>query len=409
MSKDSSQEMIQRLLGHRLKQADVKRLLDALGEKDREEFVSKISDILSKVTALLEVANKVSDTLSLDTLLARMMEITSEATNADRSTLFLNDAETGELFSRVAQGELTTEIRFPNHLGIAGSVYTTGEAVIIPDAYADSRFNPEVDKKTGYKTRNILCAPLRTRDRSIIGVTQLLNKREGSFNDEDLAILEAITSQASAALLNAQLFEQVERARQDESQLLDVTSAISSELKLGPLLQKIMETTTEILEADRSTLFLHDDKRSELWSEVAQGVEVAEIRFPDHLGIAGSVYTTGQTVNIPDAYADSRFNPEVDKKTGYKTRSILCMPVVNKEGRTIGVTQVLNKKGGPFTRLDEKRLAAFSAQASIAIENATLFDEVLTMKNYNESMLESMSNGVLTLDEESHVAKCNAL
>ncbi|MBW2617469.1 MAG: GAF domain-containing protein [Deltaproteobacteria bacterium] len=400
--------MIQQLLGHRLKQADIKRLLDSLGERDREEFLSKISDILGKVTALLEVANRVSDTLSLDTLLTRMMEITSEAISADRSTLFLNDAETHELFSRVAQGELTTEIRFPNHLGIAGSVYTTGEAVIIPDAYADPRFNPAVDKKTGYQTRNILCAPLRTRDRSIIGVTQLLNKLEDSFNEDDLAILEAITSQASAALLNAQLFEQVERARQDESQLLEVTAAISSELKLGPLLQKIMETTTDILEADRSTLFLHDDKRSELWSEVAQGVETKEIRFPDHLGIAGSVYTTGQTVNIPDAYADSRFNPEVDKKTGYKTRSILCMPVVNKEGRTIGVTQVLNKKGGPFARLDEKRLAAFSAQASIAIENAKLFDEVLTMKNYNESMLESMSNGVLTLDEEAHIAKCNA-
>ena len=97
----------------------------------------------------------------------------------------------------------------------------------------------------------------------------------------------------------------------------------------------------------------------------------------------------GKTINIADAYSDDRFNPEVDKKTGYRTRSILCMPVVNKEGKAIGVTQVLNKKGGPFTRVDEKRLRAFSAQASIAIENAQLFDDVLNMKNYNESILQS--------------------
>jgi adenylate cyclase len=145
-----------------------------------------------------------------------------------------------------------------------------------------------------------------------------------------------------------------------------------------------------------------------LWSQVAQGLEIREIRFPSHLGIAGSVFTTGETINIPDAYADPRFNQEVDKKTGYTTKSILCMPVKNKEGKTLGVVQVLNKKTGPFTRTDENRLRAFSAQASISIENAKLFDDVLNMKNYNESMLESLSNGVITLDDNKHIVKCNS-
>ena len=78
-----------------------------------------------------------------------------------------------------------------------------------------------------------------------------------------------------------------------------------------------------------------------------------QIRFPNHLGIAGAVFTSGKTINIPYAYADLRFNPAFDKKTGFFTRSILCVPVVNKHGRTIGVTQVLNKRGGPFTDEDE--------------------------------------------------------
>ena len=81
----------------------------------------------------------------------------------------------------------------------------------------------------------------------------------------------------------------------------------------------------------------------------AHGLDAIQIRLPNHLGIAGAVFTSGKTINIPYAYADLRFNPAFDKKTGYFTRSILCVPVVNKDGKVIGVTQVLNKRGGPFT------------------------------------------------------------
>ena len=198
------------------------------------------------------------------------------------------------------------------------------------------------------------------------------------------------------------------KIKDEERQLLEMTTALSFELNLVRLLAKIMDTTQELLFADRCTLFLFDDKTSELWSQVAQGLESREIRIPCHAGIAGSVFTTGETVNIPDAYADPRFNPEVDKKTGYRTQSILCMPVKNKKARIIGVTQVLNKKGGPFTSRDEDRLKAFSAQTSIALENAKLFEDVLNMKNYNESVLESMSNGMISLDADKNVVKCNA-
>jgi len=164
-----------------------------------------------------------------------------------------------------------------------------------------------------------------------------------------------------------------------------------------------------MLNADRSTLFLYDEKTNELWSQVALGLESKEIRFQSYLGIAGEVFTTGKTVNIPDAYKDSRFNPDIDRKTGYTTKNILCMPLNNKEGRTIGVVQVLNKKGGPFTKVDENWLWAFSTQASTAIENAKLFDEVLNMKNYNESILESLTNGVISMDAAKTIVKCNSV
>ncbi len=169
-----------------------------------------------------------------------------------------------------------------------------------------------------------------------------------------------------------------------------------------------MAEATRMLNSERSTLFLNDEKTNELFSQVGEGLGAFQIRFPNHLGIAGAVFTSGETINIPYAYADLRFSPAVDKKTGYFTRSMICTPVINKSGKVIGVTQVLNKKGGPFTEEDESRLKAFTAQVSIALENAKLFDDVQNMKNYNEGILESMTSAVITLDEDGTIMTCNA-
>ncbi|MEO1895667.1 MAG: adenylate/guanylate cyclase domain-containing protein, partial [Methylococcales bacterium] len=140
---------------------------------------------------------------------------------------------------------------------------------------------------------------------------------------------------------------------------------------------------------------------------IGQGLGKVELRFPNHLGIAGTVFTTGDTINIPHAYADLRFNPSVDKQTGYFTRSMLCVPVKNKKGNVIGVTQVLNKKGGVFTDEDEGRLAAFTSQIAIGIENAKLFGDVEKIRRYNESILHSMSNGLITLSPEFVIVTAN--
>jgi hypothetical protein len=144
-------ETIREILEHRLHQDDIERLLDGLDEAGKAELFYRITEMLRRTTALADIANRVNDSLSLDVLFPRLMEVVTEALNADRSTLFLHDPETGELFSRVLQGDTMGEIRFPSHLGVAGSVFTSGEAEIIGDAYADARFNQEVDRKTGYR------------------------------------------------------------------------------------------------------------------------------------------------------------------------------------------------------------------------------------------------------------------
>jgi adenylate cyclase len=356
---------------------------------------------------LLEVSNKIAVATGLGEAFDVLAQTTASLINAERGSVFLNDRHTGELYTRILHGRVSREIRMLNHLGIAGHVFTSGRGLIIHDAYSDDRFNPEIDSQTGYVTRNILCVPLRTLQGQTIGVAELLNKKDAQFTEEDRSLLEALVRQAAIALENRRTAEEIEKDRLQQLELLKVVSEVSTEIKLGPLLQKLIGTITRMLDAERSTLFLNDERNKELYTEVGEGLGATQIRFPNHVGIAGAVFTSLHSVNIPHAYADLRFNPSFDRRTGFFTRSILCVPVVNKDGKTIGVTQVLNKRGGSFTSEDEARLKAFTSQIAIALENAKLFDDVQNMKNYNESILESMSSGVITLNEDHLVMTCN--
>jgi len=194
----------------------------------------------------------------------------------------------------------------------------------------------------------------------------------------------------------------------EEQQILEVTQDLAGELLLEVLIERIMQAVTGLLNAERASLFVYDEKSEELFTLYADGVETRGIHVPTHRGIAGAVFTTGRVENIADAYADERFNREIDLRTGFRTRNILCVPITNKAGARIGVAQALNKKGGAFTVRDEARLKAFAAQIAVSLENAKLFDDVLSMKNYNESILKSTSNGIVTLDAEGRIVITNA-
>lgn len=356
---------------------------------------------LNDAMLLLEVASAVAQEETLDGQLEQIIKLVSQATNADRGTIFLNDSETNELYSRQTAGGLNREIRLFNNRGIAGHVFQSGEGILIADAYADPRFESQIDDQTGYRTNTIACAPLRTMNGEVIGVIQVLNHLgESGFAKKDLERIEAMACQASVAVQRSLSLEEAARKQNREQEFLTLVSELSGELRLGSLLEKVIATITHLLDAERSTLFLNDEKTNELYTEIGEGLGATKIRLPNHMGIAGTVFKTGESVNIPYAYADLRFNPSFDRQTGFFTRSILCTPLINKAGRVIGATQVLNKRGGVFSDEDASRLKAFTAQMSVALENAKLFDDVKSMKAYAESMLESMASGVITFNDK---------
>ncbi len=174
----------------------------------------------------------------------------------------------------------------------------------------------------------------------------------------------------------ADLRHALERFRQQQERLqllFNVTRNITRELVLDRLLLRIMDEVKRVLDCDRCSVFILDEEHNELWARVAHGE--AEIRFPKNVGIAGYVATTGEILNIVDAYDDPRFNPEIDRRTGYMTRNLLATPLRNRAGEVIGVFQALNKAGGPFTRDDEELLDAIGSISAAQIENAMLYEE----------------------------------
>jgi HD-GYP domain-containing protein (c-di-GMP phosphodiesterase class II) len=158
--------------------------------------------------------------------------------------------------------------------------------------------------------------------------------------------------------------------------ILDVTRRLMSITDLDALLRDMATVTTQLLDSDRATIFIVNRERGEIWSRVALGTGAGEIRQAIGVGIAGLVAATGETVNIPDAYSDPRFNPEPDQRTGYRTKSLLTFPMTGQNERVIGVFQVVNKNGGgAFTAEDEETLSSLGASAAVAVENAQLVAE----------------------------------
>src|SRR5262249_33879207 len=155
--------------------------------------------------------------------------------------------------------------------------------------------------------------------------------------------------------------------------LLDVSKAMAGVIDLDALLSVIVAKATEVMDAERASIFIYDETDRTLWNRVAGSLARGQVRIPVGTGIVGHVARTGELVNIPDAYADPRFNPEVDKETGFRTRSLLCVSMAGHDGRLAGVLEVLNKKGGvAFTPADESFLEAFASHAAVALDRARL-------------------------------------
>ncbi len=227
-------------------------------------------------------------------------------------------------------------------------------------------------------------------------------KSAGFHSDNREALLEEEVTALEAALALSRKRLQAMRA---------AASAFQGRLDLDNLLSEIIAQVSELTDCDRATLFLVDEERQELWSRVAEGInhgsaegepleanDKMRIRLPLGQGVAGYVAKTGVALNLEDAYEDKRFNPDVDQVTGYRTRSLLCVPIPDPSGQPMGVIEALNKHEGSFSVEDERLLEAMSHQLSVALTDALMYEEIREKNLRLEKTSEELSRRVQELD-----------
>ena len=338
-----------------------------------------------EMDSIQHIGQALSSELNIERLLMVVIREVNTLMHAERGTFYIVDQEKGELWSKIAQNAEITEIRLKIGVGIAGHVAKTGEVINIPDAYKDERFNPAIDKKTGYKTRSILCMPIfeatndQSRDRAIIGVLQILNKKDGVFEKEDEEMLASMASQIAIALNNTSLYSKLEKKLNELDLLFELEREVNTAANLDELLSISIDKIVTTMGVEAGLITLRDPKSGEFNNRVVKNIDpvaLSDIHFSGESGIVGQVVKSGEIYITNNTGDDPRFKQAFGDKIGMEIRQVACVPLLIDDA-VIGVLELLNKSGKDdyFSRDDERLLASITSQISRTIETFRLREE----------------------------------
>ncbi|MBN2754950.1 MAG: GAF domain-containing protein [Candidatus Goldbacteria bacterium] len=353
------------------------------GVSEVDRLRAEITVLQKQVNILQAISEITAKDFKLSEILDRFLTTVMDATSSEAGSILLVEKHTNALYFASAKGGKASQIKkFKLAIGegVAGWVAQTGKPIITPDAASDKRHSGRFDKNLKYKTRNIMCAPLKF-DHDILGVIEMLNKKKGqAFDNRDLETLLIFTPYISAIVKNAGLLTDNKEKIERLEHLMGITEYVNSTLELDILLDKMLAASTHMLEAEAgSILLLEKDELVFASATGAQKDTIKNIRVPIGEGIAGWVAREDRSVLVADAQNDPRFFKKADEKTSFKTRSIIAVPLKTKQ-KLVGVMEVMNKKGGDFFNEDDKNLLeALANQAAVAIENAKLYTETQNM------------------------------
>ncbi|HEY9702451.1 MAG TPA: GAF domain-containing protein, partial [Allocoleopsis sp.] len=437
--------------------------IEALTSKVRDlsvsEFIQSLDDITGQFQLFLRAIDLINDETQESTL-AKLLEALTlkigQILQADRSTLYLVDEEKNELWSLVAKGDGggSLEIRISTSKGYAGKAATTKKVVNIPyDLYddPDSEGTKIFDQKSGYRTYSMLTLPLVNEQNKLVAVIQLINKlkftndpnihkilpleqrvdKKGFLLADEKRFYEFAPS-IRLILESSQSFDKAAQRQRAADALMKATSSLSqSSLDLEETLKRVMNEAKKLMNADRGTLWLVDEEKSQLWAKIELGDgTTTELRIPRNAGFAGKVAESKEPLLIPfDLYnhPNSETSKKSDQNIGYRTCSMLCMPVFNSKGDIIAVTQLINKKRqgefppynpqdwpnapdvwkASFNRSDQEFMVTFNIQAGVALQNAKLFETIKQQQQIQRDILRSLSNGVIYTDKDGVIIAAN--
>jgi signal transduction histidine kinase len=311
-----------------------------------------------QIACIQEIAAAQGSTISLDKLLNMIMDRVTVLMRADRSTLFVVDEDRRSLWSRVIQGDQIHEIRLDVGQGIAGWVAQTGKSVNIRDAYQDPRFDPEVDMKTGYRTRSILCQPVRNRNREIIGVAQVLNRQDGHFSIEDENLLSALAAQIAVGIENQKLYlklvsknleltefkEKLERRVGELDLLYELQREISRAVDVRSLIEAAGRTILDTVKAEICVVTLREGRHHRAYSIPSDTTTPMSVVDRPHLtGTTELVFDAGIAC-IQDSDSGEDVEHAVTQQLGVRVHSVVAVPLLSDD-ECIGTLELVNKRG----------------------------------------------------------------
>jgi len=360
-------------------------------------------DVATKVPGyalrqLFEATKRITSEIVPKETIRVIIEESLQVLDCDRISLFIYDKRIEMLVLNAS--DLEHPIRVRPGQGIAGKVFTSKQSVNITDCYKDARFDQSFDKETGYVTRHLLAMPIIDFEGSCLGVIQAINKHHGGhgFEPADEIMLNTLAEQVSVALHNAEFYRAAIITSERANALLNMMQSLTHDLGAQSLILSVATHAATLVRADRCSVFLIDERADELLS-IATDSEM-EIRIPRSQGIAGECAVENKLIVIDDAYEDARFNPEFDEKTGYRTHSIICVPVRQPPNKTkaCAVIQMINKQEfddeiGRFDDEDVQVLETYAMFVATQLAQSSLLKPASSnASNFNEGMAKDLSH-----------------
>jgi len=419
------------------------------------ENIIGVDGFVENAVQNIRMVNKTLSMLNTDfskvfeDLLQTIQSKISQLTSSDRTSIFLLDKERQQLWLMVeGPNNTNVEIRIPfDPSTIAGEVATSQKTINIPfDFFDDPRsgFAKKHFEQTGYRTYSMLGLPLFDEKGELIAVVELINKVKNNnkneqlenrinkvgFTHADVEMFFKFSVLIGQIIESSNSFYHAAQKQRVADTLMKAVLSVGQSLDLEDTLKTVMDQASYLLNADRNALWLIDQEKPELWTKVYNAGVSTVLRIPMGAGFAGRVAKTGEILNIPlDVYEhpESGTSKQMDQKNGYRTCSLLCMPVFNPKKELIGVTQVVNKlqRGefppydpatwplvppqfkNSFTNEDIELMKVFNSQAGIALENARLFEKIKHEQMIQKSILRSLSDGVISTDTHGLIIAAN--
>lgn len=404
--------------------------------------VEELSNLDEK-ELFMELIRDIAYELDMDVISHKILVNVCVLTNCDRSSLFLTKGHKDRRYLVSHLFDVTRDstveeaikphekaIRIPFGVGIAGSVASSGELVNIPDAYQDDRFNPQIDKNTGYCTKSILCMPVKNQDGVVIGVAQIINKRQEDqvFTASDENVFSNYLTFCGIGLTNAQLYEtSIEEYNRNQT-LLNLAKNIFEDTEcLGTVVRRIMTQAVDIMHCERCTVYIinrdisyesdvhfsnvfdlcrdqeiQKQEKTDYWQDLAEQSTTRSV----FSGFAMLVAKSGEILNIDNFTRESLATVEGNDFSidSFQAKCMLCCPIFNNKQDVIGIAQIFNKKTAhTFDETDEIMFEGFATFCGLGIHNTQMYEKaamLVARQKVNMEVLQyHASPGQVHLDE----------